>query len=122
MKIIESDTSLLNALETFKETGVHRVCIGSGEKIENILTESAIIDWLFKNSSQFSSLFDKTVEDLSLGLKNVISVLDSEKAIEAFKLMSKNRITAVAIIDKDGKLKTTISAKDLRVKTIIFLI
>lgn len=112
---LEGHLPLVKALFMFKEKGVHRVCVGKGNSIQNVLTESAVIDWLNKNANSFSTLFSKTVDELNLGLKDVISINENEKAIEAFKLMSKHRITAVAVVDDNGVLKTAVSAKDLRV-------
>jgi 5'-AMP-activated protein kinase regulatory gamma subunit len=112
---LEGHLPLVKALFMFKEKGVHRVCVGKGNSIQNVLTESAVIDWLNKNANSFSTLFSKTVDELNLGLKDVISIKENEKAIEAFKLMSKHRITAVAVVDDNGVLKTAVSAKDLRI-------
>jgi len=58
----------------------------------------------------------QTVLDLKLGIKEIISINDDQKAIEGFKLMAKLKISAVAVVSHvDGKLLTSLSAKDIRV-------
>lgn len=117
---------LVRALEMFKATGVHRIAITKrkGKKIRNILTQSAIVDWIHRHPQLLPrSVLDKTIKELNLGTKNVISIREDEKALEAFKKMTNHRINGVAVVDHHGKLVTSISAKDIRVleKKLLFI-
>jgi CBS domain-containing protein len=46
---------------------------------------------------------------------SVVSILENQPVIEAFKLMALNRVTSVAVLTKDGKLVGNVSAHDIRV-------
>lgn len=50
------------------------------------------------------------------------SISEKERAIEAFKLMTKHKISAVAVTSEDKKFKDVITVKDLRVPRNIVLI
>jgi 5'-AMP-activated protein kinase regulatory gamma subunit len=54
------------------------------------------------------------VYDLALGAKTVISAQASKPAINAFKLIADNRVTAIPIVDAEGEIIGVISARDLK--------
>jgi len=119
---IGKNDSLSTALKLMASTGTRRLLIVENpqetpieaEKILNVLTQSSIISYLSKNLEQVGSLGKKTIKESNLGIKNVITVNEDSEAIEAFKLMSKNRITGVAVVHSNGTLFTIISAKDIK--------
>eukprot|EP01114_Cavostelium_apophysatum_P019401 TRINITY_DN6248_c0_g1_i3.p1 TRINITY_DN6248_c0_g1~~TRINITY_DN6248_c0_g1_i3.p1 ORF type:complete len:325 (+),score=61.63 TRINITY_DN6248_c0_g1_i3:111-1085(+) len=106
-------SSLLKALEVFVSTGARRIAVLDGTKITNVLTQSAIVAWMSKHLKEIP-FAKKQVKDLNFGLKKVISIGTDARALEAFKLMSANRITAVAVVDETGQLMSTLSAKDIK--------
>jgi CBS domain-containing protein len=89
-------------------------------KIEKVLTQSAVLAWVVKHKHELGPVLTKTVSELNLGIKPVVSITPDAPAIEALKLMAKYKVSAVAVVDADGTLFTNISAKDLRVSSIRF--
>jgi len=110
--------SLEDVLKIFRDSGTHRVPVlsagSSVAKFDNILSQSAIVKWLSKHLNSLESLKDKTVEELGLGSKSVVTSRFSEPALNAFKLMVEKKITAVAIVNDDGSLFSNLSAKDIQ--------
>jgi len=118
MFILPVNAPLVDALKIIRETGAHRILIHKEKdkkKIVNVLTQSAIVSWLDKHSDSLGPVLKLTIRELNLGVKGVICIKDDSPALEGFKLMASNRISAVGIVDKNGTLISAISAKDIRV-------
>jgi len=112
---LKKGSKILEAIKIFASTGTHRIPIVYNRKIEQVLTQSAVLSWVVKHKDQLGSVLTKTVQELNLGMKHVFSVYPETKAIDALTLMAKHKVSAVAVLDHDGSLFTNISAKDLRV-------
>jgi len=104
-----------DALRIFCKTGTHRIPIFVGDKLVSILTQSMTIAWLSKHVDLLGDLGKRTIQGLGVGLKEVVSVAASDRAIDAFKLMNQHRVNAVAVLESDNTLMTTLSAKDIKV-------
>lgn len=113
---IDRDKNLKEALKIFSETKVHRLPVSKGGKVENVLTESAVLSFFESHLEQLGSIIHMTLKELELDKKDVLSIKSTDKAIEAFKLMAKHKISAVAVVDENGQLLSSITAKDLRVE------
>jgi len=57
---------------------------------------------------------DYTLSELGFKPKKVFAVKETALAIDAFKLMSEQKITGITILDNDGAIITNVSSKDLR--------
>jgi len=117
------DSPLIDALRLFA-AGVHRVPIvdPGQEKITNMLSQSDMLRFLHANPQLLSSINDKTVAELSLGSvedksSEVIKVDKKTPALDAFKLILKHKLSAVAVTGDDGKIVAQVSASDLRALT-----
>jgi len=110
---IDIHSPVLMAMEFMSKKLVHRVPVfdPSGSLV-TIVTQSNIIKLLFDNLDRFNYASLK-LQDLDLGTKNVISINQQKKAIEAFKLIHSNKISGVAVVDDNGYLVGNISASDL---------
>jgi len=93
-------------------TKYHRVAIGDGT-IVNYVSQSEVVK-LLTERGVFSHIGSKTREELHLGSKDVISVKDNQKVIEAFILMVTHKVSGVAVIDDKGQLVGQISASDIK--------
>jgi len=117
--VVSEDDSLETVLQVFSSTGTHRIAVQDSlsafPKLAYILTQSALIRWLADHLQLLGNVVNKTIKQLKLGLKIVISVSSEEAAIEAFKLMARHKITAVAIVSPEGQLLANLSAKDIKV-------
>jgi len=112
------DFTCFHALETMAKAGLHRICVldKSTKRITGIYTQSMVI-------SEFRQYKDMMGEPLrKLQIKEflndigspVITVKETEKAITAFNLMHERNVSGLAIVDNNGVLVNTITAKDLR--------
>lgn len=73
--------------------------------------------WIFFFSPPSHQTFifqGKSLKDLHLGVKKVITVEESAKAIEGYKLMDANKLESIAVVNAEGKLIGQLSASDLR--------
>jgi len=82
--------------------------------LENFVTQSSLIQYFAKNSAKLGKYADCTLSQLGFQPKRVISVKETDIAIDAFKLMSDNKITGVPIVDSEGAIITNLSSRDLR--------
>lgn len=63
---------------------MHRIPVIESKDLSTVVTQSHVIKMIYDNIKLFS-IASKTVDDLQLGLKDVISVKDSELLLGAFK-------------------------------------
>jgi len=112
---VHSNASVKKALEIFVRSGAHRLPVVEGKFLRSILTESTLIRWIGEHLSEISvQLRKKTIRELGIGLKEVISVRLDANVIEAFRLMVKHNIHGVAVLDVDGTIFSNLSVKDIK--------
>jgi len=93
----------------------HRICILNSEgKLTNYVTQSAMMKYLKAQPSLLGSLAGKTIGELGIGTSPVISVKKWDSVIEAFKLITLQGVSAVAVVDDQGHLVGTLGAHDVR--------
>jgi len=96
-------------------TAQHRVCVlGSDGKLENYVTQSAMIKFLKQQPDFLGAVGSKTLAELGIGTSPVLSVNTWDMVIDAFKLITLKGVTAVAVVDKEGRLVGTLGAHDMR--------
>lgn len=111
---LKKNAPILDAINIFAKTRVHRIPLVEGNQVVNILTQSAVIDWLAHHIKSLEPIGHKTVKELQLGYKEVIHVSPESRALEAFKMMVDHKVSSVAVVDQDGTLFTNLSAKDIK--------
>jgi len=95
--------------------GLHRVPIVNAEgEVIGIISQSSIIEFLNKHIRNMKDFGSKTIKELGIGTKPVISVKQDTSAIETFRLMDNKKISGVAVVDRDGKFVGNTSASDLK--------
>jgi len=105
-------STVLRALTT---KGIHMVPVMNAEgAVAACVSQSSVIPFLKKHEERLAHLFSKKVHELKLGTSPVISISAKAPAIEAFKMMSQNRISGMAVVDEDGMLIGNISASDIK--------
>lgn len=113
---VESMAPLLTALIKMVNWKVHRIpVIDSEGTLLSIITQSHVTKFLYQNMYLFGTLSQQTVESLKMFYSPVVTISLDSKGIEAFKTMHEKRISAVAVVDTDGKLVGNISVSDLKV-------
>jgi len=112
---VKVGSNALDAVKLLAQHHVQRIPILDDEgKIVNLLTQSAVIEYLSKHIDQLTPAIEKSLKELNFAKKQVISIDHNKPAIEAFRLMAQHRISGIAVLDSDGKLMANISARDLR--------
>lgn len=114
-----SVSKLSDVLQKFAETSVHRLPVHDKEdrqfrKMDNVLSASAVVAYLSKNVAALGGLADVTLGEKNLGIKNVLSIKQDEKAFDGFRLMAENKVSAVAVVDSEGKFVNSLTAKDIK--------
>jgi len=112
---VRSDASLMSVLKLFGELCIRRLpVVNEAGKVVNLITQSAIVEYIAQHASHFPHKMNQTVGELLIGCKPVVSVNIENKAIDAFKLMAERKVSAVAVVDDDKHLIANISARDIR--------
>jgi len=115
---IYRDFSCFHALETMAKTGLHRVCVldKTTKRITGIYTQSMVIS----EFRQYKDLMGDSLRKLQvkefineIGTP-VITIKETDKAITAFNVMHERGISGLAVVNENGVLTNSITAKDLR--------
>jgi CBS domain-containing protein len=102
------------------QRGLHRVVVTNEErKIVGILSQSDVVRFLAGKMDEHYSFFGKTVEELNLGTYSLITVRDTQPTIAALKILYEHKVSAVAVVNKEGILVGNLSASDLKGATIV---
>jgi CBS domain-containing protein len=114
---VREGSSLFSVVELFAKHQVHRVpVIDFQGRVSNLLTQSSVVSYLAAHIDKLGSIHHQTVGALMLGHKDVITIGVNARAIDAFKVMTDRGISAVGVVDEEGKLVGNISVRDIRVR------
>lgn len=110
--------TMLLLLSTYRMKSVPVVDSGEG-KIENIITQSAVIHMLEECAGLqwFERLGSKKLSELGLPLMkpgSVVKVHEDESVLQAFKLMRQEGFGGVPVVGSDGKAVGNISIRDIQ--------
>lgn len=96
-------------------TGSHRALVLK-DGSQAVLSQSDVVKFLASDlsSTDVIPFVSQTLEQLGLGSRPVICVSASDSVAAALKLIGKNTISAVGVIDSNGKLVGDFSASELR--------
>lgn len=131
-------------MEVLSRPGVHRhghpflqltrtrvPLISRGDRIIRLVTQSEMIDFLLNNKVGRAmvpdQILNRKINDstyprlnifysslASMGTFRLITVLDSMTAIGAFKMLNSKALTAVPVVNDDGKLVRELNVTDLK--------
>jgi len=114
MYTINSNEPLLKAIEIMVNTRAHRVIVvNESGQLVNIITQSRVVAIL-------STLLDtipgatKSLKELNLGLKPVITLPKDLTAFQAFKQLRDKNATGLPVVDENGALIGNLSVNDLK--------
>jgi len=112
---VEDNAPLLAAIELMATHRVHRIPIVNhdGELI-SIVTQSHLVRLIHRNIGKFAKFAALTVQELKLGFKQVHSLTESHKTIEAFRTIHDKKVSGLAVVSESGELVGNISASDMR--------
>ncbi|KAI9279032.1 hypothetical protein BC943DRAFT_332058 [Umbelopsis sp. AD052] len=111
------EATLISVLDEFS-CGTHRVAVTlpSGE-LMGILSQSRVIDYLYKNIKHFPELHrvaSKSLRQLQLGEAPVISIDSESIVLDALSLMNKHGVSSLAVIGPTKSLVGNISLTDVK--------
>jgi CBS-domain-containing membrane protein len=113
-------TSIRDVLQKFSQ-GIHRVpIVDENDRVVFVLSQMFLFRYFFKkHTEQYEQLKNKTVSELNLGSRggkdSMFAVRENQLAIDAFKQIADNGISAVGILDaNEKKLIGVLSASDLQ--------
>lgn len=86
-----------------------------------VITQSGLCEYVSEEHYQeYEKLLGKLqVQDLKLP-DEVITIDEKKTPLEAFRLMRDKKVSGLAIVDENGKLKDVISVRDLMVSANFF--
>jgi len=112
---VKHSSSLYDLMREFSDKQVHRVGVLNNEGVLlGIISQWKFIEFIHKNIHYFGKLAQKTVGELKLGYKHVLTVTSNQLAIDAFRLMTRHNVLGVAVVDQQGFPVGNISARDLK--------
>jgi len=112
---VQSGANIYEIIQVMVTCGVQRVpVINAQNHLENFVTQSAFVEFFAKNLDAFGPSADCTLTELGFKPKTVHSVKENATAIDAFKIMSSQRVTGVPIVDSEGEIITNVSSKELK--------
>jgi len=120
-KLVEigTDMTVDKVVELMVRTNAHRiVSLNSDHSLNNLITQSRVVECLvqlFEVSPSLKALGKQTVQDLGLAKKeNMLSISSDKKAVDAFRAMCDDNISALPVLRADGTLVGNISERDLQ--------
>jgi len=113
---VHTGMSLFTVWEILAKEELHRVpVIARGEEtVQDIITQSMMIDFLWQNINQIGTAANTKVSQFEPPLVALFTVNQSSKVIEAFREMMNYNVSGLAVVDNAGKLVDNISMRDLR--------
>jgi len=119
--LVEVGTNITvdKVVELMVHSKAHRVVsLNPDHSLNNIITQSRIVECLvqlFDVSPSLGFLGKQTVKDLGLAkTDSIVGVRESDKAIQAFRIMCQNNVSALPVLSSNNQLVGNISESDLR--------
>jgi len=100
-----------------REPDLHRVPIIDREtrQMYNLVTASQVVRWAHRNIHTLGTVKDKPIHQFSsMVIKPVVTVTESQRAIDAFQKMIDENIYGVAVVNDDGRLTGALSLRDIK--------
>jgi CBS domain-containing protein len=111
----ESD-DLGDVVSILSNRGAHRVPVMKGNELLGVITQSQILDWVWEHKKTVAHLNAINIKVLELAVyRDIVTVHEETKALQAFRLMDYARVSGVAVVDDNNEMLSVLSVKDLRV-------
>jgi CBS domain-containing protein len=109
---VSMDTPLMDAVKILSIDN-HRVAVTEKERVLNILSQSDIVNFLATRGVYVGSKMMQPIVEAGLAPLGVASVLDTVNVLDCIKFMAQHKLSAVPVVDKEGKIVSNFSASDL---------
>ncbi|GAM19569.1 hypothetical protein SAMD00019534_027440 [Acytostelium subglobosum LB1] len=112
---LSPSTSLFTAFESLAKQSINRIAVvDDREEVVDIITEFDLIHWVYDNVEKLGSRRSRKVSQINAANQYVMSVLEDEQVIDAFKLIKIMGVGGVAVIQENGTLVGNLSARDIK--------
>lgn len=113
-RAVEGNANLDNSLKLMLNGKLHRLAILDDESnLDSLLTQSHVVRFLAPHAHLFSC-FSQTVDELQLGIREVFTVPLELNMRECLHVIKEKGVSAVGVVDGDGKLVNVVSVSDMR--------
>jgi len=108
--------SLFSVMEVLAIEGLRHVpIVEENGKLINMITQSQLVEFVFKNMKFLGSIKERKVNTINHVMHKVESVKKTELAVTAFKKIVDHNFTGVAVVDDNtSELVGNISARDFK--------
>jgi len=113
---VSDSASMLSLMQILADPDIHRVPIVSkdGRRVA-LITQSSVLQFLHAHRQHYPELSAEPLSASSLGFAGTLHTLEGHNpTFRAFQMMRKEGVSAVGIVDAEGRLMGNISASDLR--------
>jgi len=104
--------NLGDAIEKMTQHNAHRIAVMEAQNLKYVLTQTDIVE--FFQQRALPELRKKTLHELGIGFKEVVTVPSSEKVWKAFILMNSKGVSGIGVVDAKGNLVSHIGSADLK--------
>jgi len=111
------NNTMLDVMLIIGKFGVHRLPVVSddGERIVNIITQSAVTDFLVKHESAVKAVTSKTLNELGLSMPSTVYSVKGDDTLQtAIAMLRDHRVSALPVLGHGDAVIGNISARDLR--------
>jgi CBS domain-containing protein len=115
--VVEPEMPLTSLVQPFA-LGFHRLLVpqkdDDGKRAYRVLSQSDVVSYIFKHRNEVKDIVQQKLSDLGFKPKEIATITSDTPAIEGFRNMTSDKVPALAVVDKKGKLVGNLSASDLR--------
>jgi CBS domain-containing protein len=116
---LKHSASLMEAMKLFGSQHaayrLHRVPIlGEDGKVVKMLSQSALVEWIFRNADSIGPNFSQPLSALDIGKKNALFVKETEKLSAAFAAILNAGISGCAVANEKGEIVANLSLTDVQ--------
>jgi len=115
-EVIPKDYSLLHAFEVIVKRDFNLVAIINSEfgDVSSVITRSMLIGWVHNNMNTTLKAISNVPVSVIPASSYVSSIGDDERAIKAFGIIARQKISGVPVVNKFGDIVDFVSMRDLR--------
>jgi CBS domain-containing protein len=114
VKPVLRTTTLVKLADHFY-IGHHRVpVVDSQKKIVNLVTQSDLLAFLARHIHLIKDDAKKTIEEMGFGKEKPVTAVGSDTVARVLMHVNAKRLSALPVVDKEGKLIGNFSASDLK--------
>ncbi|EGC37237.1 hypothetical protein DICPUDRAFT_91670 [Dictyostelium purpureum] len=116
--VVDSESTLDKVTCLMVKNNIRRIAVlNQRGELCNVITNSRIIECishLFEMDRELEILGKRTIKEMKIGHKEVISIEQNKRALDAFRLISEMGVSGIAVLNEKRELVGSISDGDLR--------